>query len=127
MNFDKESYINYRINRADEALEEAVMLAKMKRWNSTINRLYYSCFYAVISLLIKKDLNPSTHQGAKTLFNFHYIKPEIISSDFGRLYSLLFDYRLKGDYGDMFDFTEEIVVPLLDKVPEFINEIKKHI
>lgn len=44
-----------------------------------------------------------------------------------RLYSKLFDYRQKGDYGDMFDFTEEIVAPLMEKVPAFINEIKKHL
>jgi len=39
----------------------------------------------------------------------------------------MFDYRQKGDYGDMFDYDEEIAIPLIDQVQEFINEIKKHI
>lgn len=38
----------------------------------------------------------------------------------GRLFSKLFDFRQKGDYGDMFDFDEEITKPLLEKVKIFI-------
>jgi uncharacterized protein (UPF0332 family) len=51
----REEYINYRFHRAEESYEEALILAKEKRWNAVINRLYYACFYAVISLLLKKQ------------------------------------------------------------------------
>lgn len=127
MIFSREDNILYRTKRAEEAFEEAVLLANMNRWNTAVSRLYYSCFYIVIALLLKNNLTPSTHDGVKTLFGFHYIKTGIVSKEFGRLYSLLFDYRQKGDYGDMYDFTEEIVAPLMEKVPAFINEIKKHL
>jgi len=36
-------------------------------------------------------------------------------------------YRQKGDYGDMFDFNEEVVKPLIPKVENFISVIKKRI
>lgn len=124
---NKEANIVYRIKRAEEAFEEAVLLANMNRWNIAISRLYYSCFYIVIALLLKNNLNPSTHDGVKTQFGFHFIKTGIISKEYGKLYSKLFDYRQKGDYGDMYDFTEEIVAPLIEKVSAFINEIKKHL
>jgi uncharacterized protein len=46
---------------------------------------------------------------------------------YGKLFSKLFDWRQKGDYGDLFNFVEEQVSPLIDQTEEFIVEIKKHI
>jgi len=123
----KEDYIAYRIKRAEESYDEALLLADKKHWNTATNRLYYSCFYAVIVLLLKNDINTNTHVGAINQFGLQFIKTGKIEGKFGSLYSKLFDYRQKGDYGDMFDFTEEIVAPLMEKVPAFINEIKKHL
>ncbi len=124
---NKEEYIVYRLQRADESYYEAILLAKEKHWDTFANRLYYSCFYAVIALLLKNDINTSTHLGAINQFALYFIKAGKIDREYGQLYSKLFDYRQKGDYGDMFNFTEEIVTPLMKKVPEFILEIKKHI
>ncbi len=59
---DIHDYINYRIDRAWDTFEDAKLLAKNKRWNACINRLYYSCFYAVSSLLLTKSINTSTHK-----------------------------------------------------------------
>jgi len=33
--------VTYRLARADETLEDARILAKAKRWNACVNRLYY--------------------------------------------------------------------------------------
>jgi len=35
--------------------------------------------------------------------------------------------RLKGDYGDLFDFDKKVVEPLIEQVKEFIEVIKKQI
>lgn len=121
----KEDYIVYRIQRADESYDEALLLAENKHWNTAANRLYYSCFYAVTALLIKNDINTNTHLGAINQFGLNFIKTEKIDISYGRLYSKLFDYRQKGDYGDLFDFTENEVAPLIKIVPDFIGEIKK--
>jgi uncharacterized protein (UPF0332 family) len=48
----KDEYMQYRFNRAKETFEEALILRYSEKWNAVINRLYYSCFYAVIALLI---------------------------------------------------------------------------
>ena len=44
--------VNYRISRAKETLDDASILAEREKWNSTINRLYYAAYYAVMSLLL---------------------------------------------------------------------------
>ncbi|MCH7658796.1 MAG: HEPN domain-containing protein [Bacteroidetes bacterium] len=125
MNRTIEDYINYRLERACESVEEAQLLAGNKSWNATINRLYYACFYAVTALLLKNGAKPRTHTGTRTLFFQKYVKTNIISKDFGNLYSDLFDWRQESDYGDFSFFDKETVLPLFDKVKTFISVIKK--
>ena len=120
---DKNDYINYRFQRAQETYEEALILAREERWNAVINRLYYACFYAVNALLLKNHIETQSHDGARSKFGLNFIKTGIIDKEFGKLFSKLFDYRQKGDYGDMFDFDEEITKPLLEQVKLFIEVI----
>ena len=121
---NQDGYINYRFQRSKETYEEALILAKEERWNAVINRLYYACFYAVIALLIKNDIETRSHDGARTQFGLNFIKTEKLDRNFGKLFSKLFDYRQKGDYGDMFDFDKELTKPLLEEVKLFISAIE---
>lgn len=124
---NRDDYIKYRFHRSEESLEEAMILAENGRWNAVINRLYYSCFYAVIALLLSNDIETQSHDGARTQFGLHFIKTGKIDKRHGKLFTKLFDYRQKGDYGDLFDFDEKIAKPLMEPVREFIGEIKKYI
>jgi len=45
----------------------------------------------------------------------------------GRLLSKIFDYRQKGDYGDMYNFDQTMVIPLIDQVKEFISIVNQNI
>ena len=120
----KSEYINYRFKRAQESLDDALIMIDNKKWNTAINRLYYSCYYAVIALLLKKDIETRSHNGARTKFSDEFIKTGIIDKKLGKLFSQLSDYRQKGDYGDLYDFDDKIVLPLVDQVKEFVSEIK---
>ena len=122
---NRHEYIKYRLTRADEAFEEALILAEKKRWNAVVNRLYYACFYAVIALLLKFQIETDSHDGARNQFGLHFVKTGKIEKKYGKLFSKLFDYRQKGDYGDLIDFDEEITQPLIPQVEQFIAEIKK--
>jgi len=123
----RDDYIKYRFQRAEESFDDALLLAENKKWNTVVNRLYYSCFYAVIALLLKHNIETRTHEGARTQFGLNFIKPALIDKKYGKLYSKLFDYRQKGDYGDLYDYDEETVSPLMESVKEFLAEIKKHL
>lgn len=124
---EQSDYIKYRFKRSKETFEEAQILAKEERWNAVINRLYYASFYAVIALLLKHNIETQSHDGARTQFGLNFIKTGKIDVEFGKLFSKLFDYRQKGDYGDLFDFDEELTKPLLEKVRLFIETIEKNL
>jgi uncharacterized protein (UPF0332 family) len=122
---NQDDYIKYRFHRSEESFDEALILAENGKWNTVINRLYYSCFYAVIALLIKNNIETQSHDGARTQFGLHFVKSGIIDKKYGKLFTKLFDYRQKGDYGDLYDYDEKIVKPLISQVKEFVIEIKK--
>ena len=124
---NKDDYIKYRFRRAEETFDEALILAEKEKWNAVLNRLYYSCFYAVISLLLRNNIETQTHSGARTQFGLNFIKTGKIDKKYGKLFTKLFDLRQKGDYGDLFDFDKTVVEPLMEQVKEFVGEIKKQI
>lgn len=127
MKGSKNDLINYRLLRAEETYEDAQILAQNDRWNSSINRLYYSAYYAVMALLQNSDLKPTTHTGAKSNFSEHFILTNVIPKEFGKIYSQLFTWRQKGDYDDLFDFDREKVMPYFEPVSEFISLIEKEL
>ncbi len=120
----KEDYINYRIAKSEEVFEDAKLLAREKRWNSCVNRLYYSSFYLVSALLFKYNIKADTHNGIRTQFFQEFVKKEIISKEFGKLYSNLFTWRQETDYADFIDFDENTVEPLITNINEFNEKVR---
>ena len=96
----KADLVTYRLQRARTTFEDAQILAEKNRWNSTINRLYYAAYYAVMAILLTADLKPTTHNGAKSNFTEFFIKTNKIPKEYGKIYSQLFTWRQKGDYDD---------------------------
>ena len=127
MTGSKTDLIRYRLSRSKDTFIDARILADKERWNSAINRLYDAAYYAVIALLLKYNLKPTTHNGAKTVFSEHFIKKEIIPKEFGKLYSQLFTWRQKGDYDDLYDFNKENVLPYFEPVQKLIEIIESKI
>jgi len=117
--------VTYRLARADETLEDARILAKAKRWNACLNRLYYACFYAVSALLVRDGLSSSKHAGVRGLFNQNYVKTGNVTKQLARIYNDLFERRQEGDYIDFVRFKESQVVPWISKAEELIGHIAK--
>jgi len=63
--FTPEDYIKYRIARANETIEEVRIHIDNRFWNTAINRMYYTCFYAVSALLTKDKIDVSSHSGVR--------------------------------------------------------------
>jgi len=94
--------IKYRLQRADETLEEARLLFKEGKYAGAINRLYYACFYAVLSLLLTKELRSSKHSGVLALFNREFVKAGLFPKEEAKIFNELFNLRLEEDYKDFY-------------------------
>ena len=96
----KNALINYRIQRAYETLKEAQVMMRESFYNAAVNRLYYACYYAAVSLLLKYDHQPQTHNGVKTMLGLHFISTGKLPIKIGKIFSTLFEKRHSGDYDD---------------------------
>lgn len=124
---ERKTYVAYRIRRAQETMQEISILTENKLWNTCANRLYYAAFYAVCALLLQEGYATQTHKGVRTLFAQHFIKTGMISVENGRTYSILSDRRQSGDYGDLTDWTEEDILPLIEPTRRLIDAVRAFI
>jgi uncharacterized protein (UPF0332 family) len=99
-------------------------MADKGKWNSCVNRLYYSCFYCVNALLVRNNITTHTHNGTKSKFHATFVKTGLIDKVYGKLYSDLFDWRQQGDYADFVEFDETTVAPLIEQTETFIKLIE---
>ena len=113
----------YRLRRARETFEEALVLANTEHWPGCTNRLYYACFYVVWALLLANGLTTKKHSGVRSLFNKNFIKNGRLNTDFGDLYSDLYESRMENDY-EAENIEPGRVRAWLEQVPVFLNEVE---
>ncbi len=119
----QEELINYRIERANETLVEATLLAGAGHWNAVANRLYYACFYLVNALLISRKLSFNSHNGVKTEFFRAFVKTGLVSMESGKRYARVFNLRQEGDYIDFKRFEKQDIEPFIEEVQAFFQEV----
>lgn len=117
--------VNYRKDRAVETLKEAKAMINNGFWNASVNRIYYSCFYAVSALLLLKSIETSSHKGIRQMFGLHFVQTGIVSKEDGRFFSDLYDRRQTGDYDDFINYDESTVNQLFNQAEEFLMRILK--
>lgn len=125
MSYKKEDLIKYRLEKSAITFKEAKSLAESRFWGGCANRLYYSCFYCVIALLAKDEVNVSTHNGVRTEFFGLYIKTGILDRKYSSIYTNLMSKRQESDYDDFLEFSQEDILPLIYEVEDFLEAIKK--
>lgn len=117
--------IHYRMERADETMEEVGILAEREHYNAAVNRLYYACFYATQALLLKHHIVATTHAGVKSMLGLHFIMKGIISIEHGKTFNTLFEKRHSSDY-EAFTYCDKDLVDGLTPLAEaFIRKIKE--
>ena len=79
-------YIRYRIEQSTEAFEVAKLSLENGLLRSSVNRLYYACFYVVSALLLCEDHRSSKHSGVRALFDRHWIKPGRLPVEMAQFY-----------------------------------------
>ncbi|MHC4230266.1 MAG: HEPN domain-containing protein, partial [Planctomycetota bacterium] len=121
MTDEERSLIAYRISRAHEALEEAMILFNAGHVNSYVNRLYYACFYATSALLLTKNLSTNRHGYLRSLLHKEFVKTGSIPQEMGKHFDLLFTNRQKGDYADLVVFKADEVAGWLAQTKAFVS------
>lgn len=119
---ERRAIVEFRIEKAFRALEQAQGVIILKYWETIANRLYYAAYNAISALLIANGDTAQTHSGVIHLFGQHFIKTGVFPAEMGRLYHKLFTMRQTGDYDDTYGLVEEDVMPYVEPTKELIEQ-----
>ena len=120
----RDALVQYRLDRADETIREAELLANEAHYNAAVNRLYYACFYATTALLVANGIAVSSHSGTKTMLGLNFVSKGLLSNEHGKTFSRLFEIRHSGDYDDFVYCDKEMVDEYTPKAKNYIIAVK---
>lgn len=119
---ERKAVVEFRIEKARRAFEQAQGVVELQYWETIANRLYYAAYNAVSAMLIAYGYTAHSHDGVIHLFGQYFVKPGLVDAKDGKLYHHLFTMRLTGDYDDTYGLTSEDVLPLLEPASELIEK-----
>ena len=122
-----EALISYRLEKSEESIRAAEIMFENRMFSISMNRIYYSMFYAVQALLVLQNVSFSKHGQVKGYFNRELIKTGIFPVDMGKLYNKVFEYRQKFDYVDFATPDRNMAHEYIEKAKEFHAKIHKYI
>jgi len=73
---------------------------------------------------MKNGIQVKSHDGVRQMPGKEFVLTNKVKIEYGKLFSKLFDWRQRGDYGDLFDFKKEDVEGLITETKEFVSFIK---
>ena len=123
----RKDLIEYKLEKASRTLKEAALLASADFYNTAVNRLYYSVYYAASALMLNDYLEAATHQGVKTMLGLKFIHQGKLEQEYGRIYQRLFESRQAGDYEDFVYYDRESYDELLPLAIKFIERISAYL
>ena len=124
---ERQILIDARIQQAEQAFHAGLLLLQQNFYADAVNRFYYSMFYAVLALLITRNLGTSKHIGAISLFDREFVKPGIFSKDLSKALHDAFEERLEADYTDLAIVSEETAQQSKHYAQIFLQQIKAYL
>lgn len=97
---EKRALSKFRLEKARNLLEDAKLLLKEGRAESSINRSYYAALSASKAALILFGIDPKTHEGVKTMVNKMLVLEGLIQKEYGKWFRTLLFERENVDYSD---------------------------
>ncbi|PIP39171.1 MAG: DNA-binding protein [Desulfobacterales bacterium CG23_combo_of_CG06-09_8_20_14_all_51_8] len=127
-NRDQQVLVQYRIQQAKAALEEAnILLSYGKTTFGAINRAYYAMFYAVLAILQCIDKVPRKHSGAIALFDAEFVKKGIFPKELSRFLHNAFESRQTSDYLAITPISPEEAQEIMHHARIFITAVEKYL
>lgn len=122
---EKIRLLKIRFDKSKESYEIAEEMSESHP-SFSINRYYYSLYYAVTGVLLFTEAEAKTHKGIIVEFNKQLVKTGIFSVEDGRLLTKVFQWRTKGDYDDNQEYSTEDVETIRKPVRELLDKLEDY-
>ena len=124
---DINTLVKARLRQAQNALDAGQILLGQGLYSDSINRAYYAMFYAVLALLVTRQLGTSKHKGAISLFDREFVKTGIFSKEMSMWLHHTFEQRLEADYADLIESSLEAASECSVQAENFLRQIKEYL
>jgi hypothetical protein len=111
------------MQRAENRLSAARLLADNGNNLDAANRVYYAVFHAAKALLHKKGSNPKTHEGTASELGKLY--RDELGKDMTRFFSQAQSKREAADYGETSKISGEEIRKDINQAENFISKARK--
>lgn len=122
---EKISLSKYRLEKAGRLLEDAEILLREKRWESSINRSYYAAFSAAKAALILFGIDAKNHEGVKTMVNKKLVLDGLMPREYGKWFRSLLIEREEVDYADYIAIDSADAEDAFKNASRFVEKIKE--
>lgn len=123
----KKEYASYRLTRAKEEYETAVILFDAGHFRAANNRAYYSIFHAMRAVLAFDGYDSKKHSGIIAVFRKDYIKSGIFDVALSDIIGTASEIRNASDYDDMFIADKSETTEQIQNAKIFLDAIDKYV
>jgi hypothetical protein len=124
---NKRENIREEVGRAYEAMKVSDLLFENGFVKDAVSKLYYSFLYTIRALLLTKELEPRSYEGALRHFGLHFVKQGIFEAKDSHIFSKLMKYREEADYNPSYTFTREDFIELKKEAESVIHKITSYL
>lgn len=122
----KADLVRYRIETAQNTLNDAKTLLKSESYKGANNRAYYAIFHALNAIHALNGKAYKRHKDVLANFNKEYVKTGIFPKDLGRKISKAEMIRHASDYDDFYIATASEAEFQIKIAEEFISVVKNY-
>ena len=117
----------YRYQCCIDAIEDAKIMYQHGRYKNTLNRAYYSIFYAIRAVNAVRDFDSSKHSGVIAFFNQNYVKNGIFPKEASKIIKGASENRERADYLDFFIASKKDAETQIANAEKFKGLIEKYL
>jgi uncharacterized protein (UPF0332 family) len=118
---EKITLSDLRAEKSREALSDAINNFNAGMYKTSVNRSYYAVLHSTRSLLILKGIDPSRHEGVKTMLGLHFIRTNLLPKEMIEIFKELTVLRTDVDYGDMEFIGKDEAEKALHRAKRFVE------
>jgi uncharacterized protein (UPF0332 family) len=117
----------YRLQESKDSLKVAENCLESGFYKDSINRSYYSAFYAIKAVLALGAVDFKRHKDVIAYFNKEYVATEIFPRELGRKLGTLKQLREKSDYDDFYIASKEKAIEQIETAKLVLQNVMEYL
>jgi uncharacterized protein (UPF0332 family) len=127
MDNNRLQYSKYRLEKARESLNNAVINLANQQASNAVNMAYYCMFHAIRAILAMDGFDSKKHSGVIAHFREKYIKTKIFDTIYSAMIGDAFDMRNDSDYVDFYETTLDDAREQVENAKLFLSAVEAYL